>query len=67
MPTTAAQEESRQTRDDPLTTPMTNHASIAATSAFRGPNAQTALVFQGGGALGAYQGGPGVYQALAEA
>ncbi len=44
---------------------MTTHASIAATSAFRGPYAQTALVFQGGGALGAYQ--AGVYQALAEA
>src|SRR4029077_13215934 len=44
---------------------MTTHASIAATSAFRGPYAQTALVFQGGGALGAYQ--AGIYQALAEA
>jgi NTE family protein len=44
---------------------MTTRASIAATSAFRGPYAQTALVFQGGGALGAYQ--AGVYQALAEA
>ena len=50
-----AQEESRQTPDDPLTTPMTTRASIAATSAFRGPYAQTALVFDGGGALGAYQ------------
>jgi NTE family protein len=44
---------------------MTAHASIAETSAFRGAYAQTALVFQGGGALGAYQ--AGVYQALAEA
>src|SRR6266446_4166451 len=44
---------------------MTTHASIAATSAFRGPYAQTALVFPGGGALGAYE--AGVYQALAEA
>jgi predicted acylesterase/phospholipase RssA len=34
---------------------MTTRASIAATSAFRGPYAQTALVFHGGGALGAYQ------------
>jgi NTE family protein len=44
---------------------MTTRASIAATSAFRGPYAQTALVFRGGGALGAYQ--ARVYQALPEA
>jgi NTE family protein len=35
------------------------------TDAFKGPYAQTALVFQGGGALGAYQ--AGVYEALGEA
>jgi NTE family protein len=43
---------------------MTTSGSMHATSAFKGPYAQTALVFQGGGALGAYQ--AGVYQALAE-
>ncbi len=42
-------------------------ASVATKPAhpFRGPYSQTALVFQGGGALGAYQ--AGVYQALTEA
>ena len=44
---------------------MTTTASVPAKDAFRGPYTQTALVFQGGGALGAYQ--AGVYQALAEA
>ena len=38
---------------------------MPAKDVFRGPYSQTALVFQGGGALGAYQGG--VYQALMEA
>lgn len=40
-------------------------ASTPAKSPFSGAYAQTALVFQGGGALGAYQ--AGVYQALIEA
>jgi NTE family protein len=44
---------------------MTSLASIAAKDLFKGSYAQTALVFQGGGALGAYQ--AGVYEALAEA
>lgn len=39
--------------------------SPAEKNSFQGPYAQTALVLQGGGALGAYQ--AGVYQALAEA
>ena len=43
---------------------MTIAVPIAANDAFRGPYAQTALVFQGGGALGSYQ--AGVYQALTE-
>ncbi len=43
---------------------MTTTASVPANSSFRGPYTQTALVFQGGGALGAYQ--AGVYEALAE-
>ena len=43
---------------------MTTDALEDAKAAFRGPYAQTALVFQGGGALGAYQ--AGVYQSLME-
>ena len=44
-----------------MTTPVTK----AVKGPFSGPYGQTALVFQGGGALGAYQ--AGAYQALAEA
>lgn len=43
----------------------TDGGSIPAKRAVRGPYAQTAIVFQGGGALGAYQ--AGVYQALKDA